>query len=677
MKAKSIVASAAVAILGFALVVSAAGYTFSNYLSVGSTGTDVVNLQNFLMANGYNIASLASGAAQPGYFGSQTQAAVEAYQAAKGIPSTGFVGPLTVASLNNKIASGQGGGTVSLACPAGFTCTPIVNTSTTCPAGMTCTSNTTGTNGTVTIGTAITTPGVSGTLTIAQSGSVANGATFNTGQTVGIAGFKLQAGPSDMQVNTITADFNVRPWLYFGSFSLVNQTTGQVLVPSIPLSAASFTEITASEDYRITIGGLNFVVPHGQQVNIVINGLALSGISQTLNTYISLIAASVRSLDGTGVTDTENVAATGWTLGANAASQLGSVLYNGNQTANLVVTIDPSSPTAQVIQTQTGSVTNNVPLAIFDVQAQNNTATLQGLTVNLAMSTTTGYAPVPATLANVINTVQLVANGNTYYGNLASSGNTGTVVFNSNVSIPLPLGVNKQLKIVANINQGVTGVLLSASLVTPGTQGISSNFVGVDNNYNTPTVAAGGTVSGAVTTFSTLAAVAVVPAGVGIPSYTATTQSNKTGNYAVTWPFSFTVSAGTSPIYIAATPASAVKLATDLAGVPGVSGAASTTVPTSISGGAFLQGDTNTGLGSAATGSFYVPSNSSRTFTVNAIINNFSNTTPDNSAQVQIAGVYYGSASATTTQVIATSSESFYSSNLTSLQSTPVSLLTQ
>ena len=65
MKTKSIVASLAAAVLGFALVASAASYTFSNYMSVGSTGADVSALQTWLIANGFSIPAISSGAAQP------------------------------------------------------------------------------------------------------------------------------------------------------------------------------------------------------------------------------------------------------------------------------------------------------------------------------------------------------------------------------------------------------------------------------------------------------------------------------------------------------------------------------------------------------------------------------------------------------------------------------------
>jgi peptidoglycan hydrolase-like protein with peptidoglycan-binding domain len=663
---KKFLIATGVAVLAVATVAAAQGYAFNTNLTVGSTGPDVSALQTWLIGAGYSIPAISNGTAVKGYFGSQTKAAVEQFQAAHGVPATGFVGPLTRGVLNGGANTAMS--TNTFQCPAGYTCVANVPATTaTCPAGLVCTPAT----GTTVTGApaGITTPGVSGTLTIAQSGSVANGATFNTGQTVNVAGFKLQAGPSDMQVNTITGDFNVRPWLYFSSFSLVNQSTGQVLIPSIPLSAASFTEITPSEDYRITISGLNFVVPHGQTVNVVLTGTALSGISQNTGTYIDLISASVRSVDGTGVVDTENVSS-GYVLGTNTTSILGSVLYNGNQTANLIASIDPTSPNAQVIQTQTGSVTNNVPLAVFDIQAQNNTATLQGLTINVGVNGTVNS--VAATLSNVFNTIELQAGGNTYYGtmtNVTTVGNVseGTVVFNSNVSVPLALGTNVPLKIIANVNQGVNGVTASTSLVTPAVTGTSANFVGVDANYNTPTVNANGTIASAITTFSTNAAVTVTAGSIGTPTYTPTTQSNVTGNTGANFPFSFTVAAGTSAVYISATPASAVTVTSSL--VP------TSTSVTSITAGSTIPGDTNSGLGTNATGSYIVPSNSSRTFTVGVNLSAYGATTTVSNAIVAITGVYYSSSPTASGSVTSTGSESLYTSNLSSLQSPGVSLL--
>src|SRR5436853_7670682 len=67
--------------------VVSSGYMFTRVLTIGSTGQDVMNLQVYLNANGYLVASV--GAGSPGhesmYFGSKTKAALAAFQAAHGI----------------------------------------------------------------------------------------------------------------------------------------------------------------------------------------------------------------------------------------------------------------------------------------------------------------------------------------------------------------------------------------------------------------------------------------------------------------------------------------------------------------------------------------------------------------------------------------------------------------
>ncbi|MBU6500376.1 MAG: peptidoglycan-binding protein [Patescibacteria group bacterium] len=81
-------------------------YNYTRDLTVGSSGADVKALQQFLNANGAQIA--ASGAGSPGhestYFGALTKAAVAKYQAAHGIsPAAGYFGAKSrayVASLS-------------------------------------------------------------------------------------------------------------------------------------------------------------------------------------------------------------------------------------------------------------------------------------------------------------------------------------------------------------------------------------------------------------------------------------------------------------------------------------------------------------------------------------------------------------------------------------------------
>jgi peptidoglycan hydrolase-like protein with peptidoglycan-binding domain len=83
--------------------------TLSTQMSIGSTGGDVRSLQTYLATN----ADLYPEGLVTGYFGSLTQAAVQRFQAAQGIVSSGTpattgygrVGPATMARLNQLMGS--------------------------------------------------------------------------------------------------------------------------------------------------------------------------------------------------------------------------------------------------------------------------------------------------------------------------------------------------------------------------------------------------------------------------------------------------------------------------------------------------------------------------------------------------------------------------------------------
>ena len=84
-------------------VTSTAVSVFKSNLTVGSLGSEVKALQEYLNAKGYTVA--ASGAGSPGNettrFGGLTKAALIKFQKAKGItPAAGYFGPKTRAAVN-------------------------------------------------------------------------------------------------------------------------------------------------------------------------------------------------------------------------------------------------------------------------------------------------------------------------------------------------------------------------------------------------------------------------------------------------------------------------------------------------------------------------------------------------------------------------------------------------
>ena len=82
--------------------ISANAFTLlTRQLKLGATGSDVTNLQTFLASN----ANIYPEGIISGYFGSLTQAAVERFQNTYGISPVGYVGPITMAKVNNLIES--------------------------------------------------------------------------------------------------------------------------------------------------------------------------------------------------------------------------------------------------------------------------------------------------------------------------------------------------------------------------------------------------------------------------------------------------------------------------------------------------------------------------------------------------------------------------------------------
>ena len=90
---------ATIAISGFAIAPSAfAAGQLNSYLHYGQSNSDVKSLQQFLGQKGY------FNGPQTGNFLNMTESAVKNYQTANDIPSTGYVGPLTIASINSSSA---------------------------------------------------------------------------------------------------------------------------------------------------------------------------------------------------------------------------------------------------------------------------------------------------------------------------------------------------------------------------------------------------------------------------------------------------------------------------------------------------------------------------------------------------------------------------------------------
>jgi peptidoglycan hydrolase-like protein with peptidoglycan-binding domain len=526
---KKIIVSSVIT-LGLAVAMTA-GAAFNSNLSVGSTGADVSALQTWLISKGFNIPAIASGAAQTGYFGQQTKDAVKAYQAANGIPNTGFVGPLTRASLN---ATGGVAVNPGFVCPVGMTCT--VNPGTTVPG----TPAPTGT---------ISTPGVVGTLA-ASLWTTPSGVVAYKGQSYDVASYKIQASASDMAVQNLTLDFDVRPWLYASAIT-VKDDTGAIVGQVNNLNSSNFSELTAGSQYRVSVPVAGYVVRATQIKYLTVNLTFLPSSDRSTGT-VTVTQAQIRSVDGTGVTDTATV------------TDDRTFTYQGSGAGSLIVTTDVNSPKTGLVQISTSAQTQNVPLAIFDVKSQNAPSTLRTLSVRVS---TVGSGTVGTLFSNI----KLVAGGQTYSANTITAGttvgtqSTSTVTF-TNITIPLAADVYVPLKIVAdvaiNTNNAYDNTMSSTTLVAAGsTGGTSNNPVVEDASYSTLDVNEA-TFTSEVLSFTS--------SSVTVNSL-ATTYGTKTtldtGSTTQQFSFVFSLTAGNNPIYLSKTLSTLIASSSSVSGI--------------------------------------------------------------------------------------------------------------
>lgn len=580
---KKFLIASGVAVLAFATVASAQGYSFNANLTVGSTGADVSALQTWLMANGYSIPSLASGAAAKGYFGSQTKAAVMKYQAAKGLPATGFFGPLTRGALN--------GAPVAM--------TPV---STGCPVGFTCTANTGSTTGGP---TGITTVGIPGTLIASIWTSPSNGTTVYKGQSYDVVAYKLQSSASDMAVQSISLDFDTRIWLYASAITLKDDQ-GVVIGQVTGLNSGNFSEITVGSQYRIVIPVSNYVVKATQTRYVTANVTFLPTSDRSTGT-LSITNAQVRSVDGTGVSDTQTVASTR------------TFSYQGSGAGSVVITVDSASPLAGLIQISTGGQTQNVPLAVYDIKAQNAPANLRSLSFTVY---TTGNGKTPADLFTQYN---LKIGSQTFGANSITTNSTvngqasSTVTFTNFGSVALAADTYVPVTLLANIQQNTNntldGVIASTTLVASGTVGgTTNNPVVEDQSFSALAVNAGTFISSNLTFSGSSAVLSGLTATVG------SSISSSVGGVAVTTgynvSFGFTVTAGNNTLFLSANPAVALSTTST-----GFGSTASSSLPLSgvITTPGSLSGDSAV---TTAAGYYVVPAGSSRQFTFSGSMNN-------------------------------------------------------
>ncbi len=421
---KKFLIATGVAVLAFASVAAAQSYMFNTNLTVGSTGADVVALQSALISAGHSIPSIASGAAAKGYFGSQTKTAVMAYQASKGIPNTGFVGPLTRAALNGSTAS-TGGSTVVM-CPVGYNCTPV--------------------GGSTSTGGSTTLVGTDGTISDVTELSQYSNEEVGDGQSdVKVLGFEVESSiEGDVALKSVKVSFDSTG--NGGSDNLddyidsVSVWMGSTEVGSADVSG--FNEDAGVYTKTITLS--NSVVKADKTVKFYVAVDAVNNLDSgdTSSDSWTVDVDSIRYEDGSGVTTTEDA----YDLGSMDVA-VDFVGFSAAADTELKISTDSANnPDAAIVMVDDENDTDNVLLLAGKLRLDGSSdVTIDSLPVTLTGTASTS-------LAAITGSITLKIDGEEYTETVsATTTNVASITFD-NLNFDMSAGSTVLFTISADIN---------------------------------------------------------------------------------------------------------------------------------------------------------------------------------------------------------------------------------
>ena len=574
MLKKFLIGTFAVAALAFAMSASAAYDFGTTTLKVGSKGEAVKAVQTVVGATPAD-----------GVFGKMTKAKVMAWQASNGLTADGVFGNASKAKAN-------GGAVTPGTCPAGQF-DPMTGKAcgetTTYPAGCTSTvgySTTTGSkcDGSTTPGS--TTPGTTdGSITASTSSYVSSGITLKKGETKDVAAVRLQATAGPVKVSRVDVTFNVRPWLYFSTVAL-HDNTGKVLATKTLTGISDTTELTVGSLYMVRFDGIDYTVTPGTNPDLAVSASVLAATdkisgSQSVTTKFS----AMRTVSEIGYVDSPDMSG----IQSNAGNTV--TLSSTASTAAIYSRISPSAPLAGQQVINATNTTTDVTLGAFSLKSTNNSSTLNTFVVNMSGT---------ATDTTAFSNFRLYVGGSSVAGGVLS-GDNGTVTFN-NLTVPLALDAWTDLVVKADIASSTVvsdGVTVAVALTAT-----SSNITVTDANYGTPTYDNATRTGNTLTLTQNSVTVSGISAVLGSPIV----QSQVTTGYNATYAFTLTNNSN-NDLYVSTTPGTFVSTTTTGGASASTSALTSVTlVPATVSG-------DNTG-----SGWYSIPAGTARAFTFSAAL---------------------------------------------------------
>jgi len=429
-------------------------------------------------------------------------AAVKKFQAANGIPTTGYVGPLTRAALNDKY------------CPP----TPPPPPTTVAPESTTTTT--------------VVAPSY-GTLSVTSYPVSNPQTTWYGANTYEVVAGQYKATGSDITLKKvavkITSDTATAfPWQAFTTISLWD---GATKLAELPVTQANAIETTFAQVYTFNISGFNLVIPNGQQkvLTVKITTVANPPTAVTGNGFWKFeLLTDVVYTDTAGVT---------YSTVSGSAITLDNVSLTSSQSATLTVTSATDNPLASNVIGST-SATTKVDVLKFNLKVENVNTTLTSGTIKVAVDGT-----------NKVQTSYVTAlelwDGSTLITSAAPSGwaSASSSVNWTNFSLPIAAGTTKTLTVKAVLSQLPSGYTNDGTGYLEITTG--PTLTGIDANSNVVSNAT--TVSGnRMYPFLVAPTFAYISKNVSVRGTNSETHPQDIGDTSIT----FSVTANGGDIYI-------------------------------------------------------------------------------------------------------------------------------
>lgn len=319
LKSKSVfgvmIAVATIALFAFAMTASAA-YVHSVTLKMGSTGSQVMSLQQTLNAAGFTVS--ATGAGSPGmessYFGAKTKAAVMAFQASKGLAADGIVGPMTGNALGGAMTGNFPAGCTSAAGYSTTTGQPCnTGPSAGLPAGCSSTAGYSPLTGTKCdssgAGPSSGGPlsGGAGSITVTKTNTFAADDVGEGEEEVGVLSFDVEADDSDVELTTVKVELH--QGTAADSENMEDYITSvQVFLGDDMVGEEDIDEFSESNDVysrNISLNGAVVREDDTEEVSIRVTGQNSVDSADRDTAVINVGVSSIRFLDGSGVTTTD------------------------------------------------------------------------------------------------------------------------------------------------------------------------------------------------------------------------------------------------------------------------------------------------------------------------------------------------------------------------------------